>query len=139
MAELPHIVPKDEDFKILDLPQLNYDCMIIDIDTNILQIANNRQRDRIDSEEIFIGNIKSKRKNSEANNWDPSKSIMIANNSTTVLKFDHPENPLAEFAVLSIELRIRAVWGTSRQTPAHKVEEDNQANGSQWSALSDAI
>lgn len=109
MAELPHIVSKDEDFNTLDLPQLNYDCMILDIDTNTLQITNHRQRDRIDSEEIFIGNLKCKRKNSEAGNWDPIKCSALPNTSNNALKFDPSENPLAEFAVLSIELRIRAL------------------------------
>ena len=104
MSELPQIFPVngEPEFKLIELPELPVDFSLFPNETTFMQTFRTQKHGRIDSEEIFVINLKSKRKSSESS----SKEIICLNSNRSI-ETNHDsqqqilfESKLNDFAVL---------------------------------------
>lgn len=106
MAELPQISSLEHDLQIEDFEEIpSSDIHFLQTSTFGLP-AGFYKRERIDSEEIIVTNLKSKRKLSEITNFEIYRTTINQNfeNCFSAQKGDNFEIKLTEFAVFLKEL-----------------------------------
>lgn len=102
MSELPINHEVDQEFKIVDLPDQNNDFLPFTIDSTLLmQPILFQKRERIDSEEICVSNLNSRRWNSAIGNLEFSKAISVkfGDSNVTTPNDDTFDNNFVDFAV----------------------------------------